>query len=398
MEERAVRAGDRSRAALAVENERLQRALRARLEEEAGAAPGRDARRATACARGGAHAGHRGGRASPGRRCGDDRALRRSRPCDGRRRAGAHRASLAFPVGRQIELGPEIGARARARDARAGARRLLRRHAGAVPGGAARARHAGDASPRRSSSTASCGARVAAGSRRTPSPPTRRLASARSPSSSRRRSPTSTRGSSSRNRAPASSKPPMTLAAESSAICTTAPSSASSALALSLRLAAASAEPATATAIEGCIEELLTALAELRDLARGLHPAVLTEHGLLPALEMLAARSSVPVGVDADLDGRLPPAHETALYFVAAEALTNVAKYARASAAEVTLRRRRPLGRDRRRRRRRRRSASRTRQRAARSRRSRRGPRRSPDPCQRPGQGNHRPCPRPDRH
>jgi signal transduction histidine kinase len=110
-------------------------------------------------------------------------------------------------------------------------------------------------------------------------------------------------------------------------------------IALSLRLAATRAEPATATAIEHCIDELMTALAELRDLARGLHPAVLTEHGLLPALGMLASRSTVPVGLDSDLEGRLPPAHETALYFVAAEALTNVAKYARASSATVTLRR-----------------------------------------------------------
>jgi signal transduction histidine kinase len=110
-------------------------------------------------------------------------------------------------------------------------------------------------------------------------------------------------------------------------------------IALSLRLAATRAEPATATAIEGCIDELMTALAELRDLARGLHPAVLTEHGLLAALGMLASRSSVPVALESDLEGRLPAAHETALYFVAAEALTNVAKYARASTATVTLRR-----------------------------------------------------------
>jgi signal transduction histidine kinase len=110
------------------------------------------------------------------------------------------------------------------------------------------------------------------------------------------------------------------------------------ALALSLRLAAKQAEPATATAIERCIEDLLSALAELRELARGLHPAVLSERGLLSALQMLATRSPVPVALDPDFEGRLPPGHETALYFVAAEALTNVAKYARASTAKVTLR------------------------------------------------------------
>jgi signal transduction histidine kinase len=108
-------------------------------------------------------------------------------------------------------------------------------------------------------------------------------------------------------------------------------------VALSLRLVARRAEPATAAAIEGCIEDLLTALAELRELARGLHPAVLTERGLLPALEMLAARSPVPVLLGGELGVRLAPAHEAALYFVAAEALTNVAKYAEASAAQVTL-------------------------------------------------------------
>jgi signal transduction histidine kinase len=110
------------------------------------------------------------------------------------------------------------------------------------------------------------------------------------------------------------------------------------ALALSLQLVARSAEPATATALQGCIEDLHTALAELRELARGLHPVVLTERGLSVALQGLAARSPVPVVVDADLDTRMPAAHEAALYFVAAEALTNVAKYAQASAVEVTLR------------------------------------------------------------
>jgi signal transduction histidine kinase len=109
------------------------------------------------------------------------------------------------------------------------------------------------------------------------------------------------------------------------------------ALALSLQLVARSAEPATAAALRGCIEDLHTALAELRELARGLHPAILTDRGVSVALQELAARSPVPVVLDADLDGRLPAAHEAALYFVAAEALTNVAKYAKASAVEVRL-------------------------------------------------------------
>jgi signal transduction histidine kinase len=109
------------------------------------------------------------------------------------------------------------------------------------------------------------------------------------------------------------------------------------ALALSLQLVARSAESATAEALRRCIEDLHTALAELRELARGLHPAILTDRGVSVALQELAARSPVPVVLDADLDGRLPAAQEAALYFVAAEALTNVAKYAKASAVEVTL-------------------------------------------------------------
>jgi signal transduction histidine kinase len=110
------------------------------------------------------------------------------------------------------------------------------------------------------------------------------------------------------------------------------------ALALSLRLVARSAEAGTAAAIERCIEDLQAALAELRELAQGLHPVLLTERGLPAALDSLATRSPVPVLLDADLDRRLPPGHEAALYFVAVEALTNIAKYAAATGAEVTLR------------------------------------------------------------
>jgi signal transduction histidine kinase len=82
-------------------------------------------------------------------------------------------------------------------------------------------------------------------------------------------------------------------------------------------------------------EQLDQALAELRELARGIHPAVLTERGLAPALAALAARAPVPVKVDAVLDGRLPEPVEAAAYYLVAEALTNVAKYARASEVHV---------------------------------------------------------------
>jgi signal transduction histidine kinase len=111
-------------------------------------------------------------------------------------------------------------------------------------------------------------------------------------------------------------------------------------LALTLRMARSSAEPGSRTAalLDGAIEELKQGLAELRELARGIHPALLTERGLEPALAGLAARAPVPVSVSADVDGRLPPELETAAYFMVSEALTNVAKYAGATAAEVSLR------------------------------------------------------------
>jgi signal transduction histidine kinase len=110
-------------------------------------------------------------------------------------------------------------------------------------------------------------------------------------------------------------------------------------LALSLRLLAKDLEPDPSLVVEGCIDELLTALQELRDLARGIHPALLTERGLRPALEALAARSPIPVSLDATIDDRLPVTQEVALYYVAAEALANVAKYAAADSAEIRLRR-----------------------------------------------------------
>ncbi len=85
--------------------------------------------------------------------------------------------------------------------------------------------------------------------------------------------------------------------------------------------------------------QLKQAIGELRELARGLHPAVLSERGLGPALDSLAERSPVPVRVGSDLAERLPEPVEATLYFAVAEALTNVAKYAAASAAVVTVRR-----------------------------------------------------------
>ena len=83
------------------------------------------------------------------------------------------------------------------------------------------------------------------------------------------------------------------------------------------------------------IEELTAASTELRELARGIHPAVLTDRGLAPAVTALAARASVPVEIVELPDDRAPMAAEAAAYFTVAEALTNVAKYARATQATI---------------------------------------------------------------
>jgi PAS domain S-box-containing protein len=109
-------------------------------------------------------------------------------------------------------------------------------------------------------------------------------------------------------------------------------------LALDLRLACVriDSDPAEARRLlDGVAQQLSEALAELRELARGIHPAVLSERGLVPALEVLACRAPVPVEVDAALAARLPDPVETAAYYVVSEALANVAKYACASLVRV---------------------------------------------------------------
>jgi signal transduction histidine kinase len=109
------------------------------------------------------------------------------------------------------------------------------------------------------------------------------------------------------------------------------------ALALNLRLARMGVSDGSDTAalLDGSIDELGQSLKELRDLARGIHPAVLSERGLEPAVRALAARAPVPVDIVGDAAGRLPAAVETAAYFVVSEALTNVSKYAHAEHATV---------------------------------------------------------------
>ncbi len=86
-------------------------------------------------------------------------------------------------------------------------------------------------------------------------------------------------------------------------------------------------------------EEAKRAITEVRDLARGIHPAVLTDRGLDAALSALAARSAVPVDVHVDVSERPPASVEAAAYFVVSEALANVAKHANATKATVTVRR-----------------------------------------------------------
>jgi signal transduction histidine kinase len=82
---------------------------------------------------------------------------------------------------------------------------------------------------------------------------------------------------------------------------------------------------------------LAGALEELQEIARGIHPAILTRGGLAPALRALGQRSAVPVELDLRIATRLPEAVEVAAYYVVSEALTNVAKHARASAVDVTV-------------------------------------------------------------
>jgi signal transduction histidine kinase len=92
--------------------------------------------------------------------------------------------------------------------------------------------------------------------------------------------------------------------------------------------------------ITGAHTEAKKAIAELRDLSRGIYPAILTDRGLGPALSSIAARNPVEVALDVDLDGRLPAATEAAAYFVTVEALTNVAKHSGAAHARVVITRR----------------------------------------------------------
>jgi len=111
-------------------------------------------------------------------------------------------------------------------------------------------------------------------------------------------------------------------------------------LAMTLRMVRAEVEDGTRVAelVDEALQELADATGELRELARGIHPAVLSQGGLRPALRALTRRVPVPVDLTDVPEGRWPAAVEATAYFVVAEALTNVARYADADRAGVSVR------------------------------------------------------------
>jgi len=108
-------------------------------------------------------------------------------------------------------------------------------------------------------------------------------------------------------------------------------------LALHLRAAQASEPHELRTQLDRIADGLQGALDDLREISRGIHPAILSEGGLGPALKVLARRSAIPVEVDVLIQSRLLPPVEVAAYYVVSEALTNAAKHARASVAQVSV-------------------------------------------------------------
>jgi signal transduction histidine kinase len=112
-------------------------------------------------------------------------------------------------------------------------------------------------------------------------------------------------------------------------------------VALSMQLGIAedklSDQPEVAAMFRRARDEAGAAIAELRDLARGIAPPILADRGLVAAVESLGRRSVIPVEVEANVSARPAPVIETAAYFVVAEALTNVAKHAPQASAVVTV-------------------------------------------------------------
>jgi signal transduction histidine kinase len=109
------------------------------------------------------------------------------------------------------------------------------------------------------------------------------------------------------------------------------------ALALTLRSAAAASSDGgeIRAEIDGVAGELLGVLDELREISQGIHPAILSEAGLRPALRALGRRSAIPVEMQVRVEGRLPEPVEVGAYYVVSEMLANAAKHARASVVEV---------------------------------------------------------------
>jgi signal transduction histidine kinase len=109
-------------------------------------------------------------------------------------------------------------------------------------------------------------------------------------------------------------------------------------LALVLRTAQAELPPGlekVSTELSGVVEGLNAALNELREIARGIHPAILSEKGLVTALKAVARRSPIPVELDVRVEGPLPNSVEVAAYYVVSEMLTNTAKHSQAKAVHV---------------------------------------------------------------
>jgi predicted ATPase/signal transduction histidine kinase len=108
-------------------------------------------------------------------------------------------------------------------------------------------------------------------------------------------------------------------------------------LALRLRAAQAASPPELGAQLDRAVAEATAALDELRETARGIHPALLTERGLRPALKALARRAPIPATLETCPQERLPEPVEVGAYYLVAEALTNAAKHARATAATVAV-------------------------------------------------------------
>src|SRR5262249_7120900 len=106
-----------------------------------------------------------------------------------------------------------------------------------------------------------------------------------------------------------------------------------------IRTTVSRAPDAAETLVAKADDELAQALEELRELARGIHPAVLSDRGLAAGLASLAERAPIPVALTRLPDGRLPDSIEAAIYYLVAEAITNVAKYAQATEASVAVER-----------------------------------------------------------